>query len=116
MTKATSWQPHSVRGFLAGVVRKRLKLRLAKKIAGARVYQITRAADGARQSRRRSGARRAGVILIDIEQRVGCDVRMFGCVRSSSRDIFKNIHRNSKGLMNYYNSYPMPRPVSMRTP
>ena len=25
-------------------------------------------------------------------------------VRSSSRDILKNIHRNSKGLMNYYNS------------
>jgi Protein of unknown function (DUF3489) len=55
MMKATGWQPHSVRGFLAGVVRKRLKLRLAsKKIAGNRVYQITRAADGARQSRRRS--------------------------------------------------------------
>ena len=33
-----------------------------------------------------------------------CDVRMFGWVRSSSRDILKNIHRNSKGLMNYYNS------------
>ena len=29
---------------------------------------------------------------------------MFGWVRSSSRDILKNIHRNSKGLMNYYNS------------
>jgi hypothetical protein len=27
-----------------------------------------------------------------------------GRVRSSSRDILKNIHRNSKGLMNYYNS------------
>jgi NAD(P)-dependent dehydrogenase (short-subunit alcohol dehydrogenase family) len=30
--------------------------------------------------------------------------RRFACVRSSSRDILKNIHRNSKGLMNYYNS------------
>src|ERR1700741_2030812 len=40
--KATGWQPHSVRGFLAGVVRKRLKLKLgSKKVAGNRVYPIT---------------------------------------------------------------------------
>ena len=40
--KATGWQPHSVRGFLAGVVRKRLKLTLAsKKVNGNRIYQIT---------------------------------------------------------------------------
>jgi hypothetical protein len=39
--KATGWQRHSVRGFLAGVVRKRLKLELAsKKVNGNRVYQI----------------------------------------------------------------------------
>ena len=39
--KATGWQQHSVRGFLAGVVRKRLKLRLiAKKANGNRIYQI----------------------------------------------------------------------------
>jgi Protein of unknown function (DUF3489) len=38
---ATGWQQHSVRGFLAGVVRKRLKLKLAsKKINGNRIYQI----------------------------------------------------------------------------
>ncbi len=40
--KATSWQQHSVRGFLAGVVRKRLKLRLGSKDGdGTRVYKIT---------------------------------------------------------------------------
>jgi len=40
--KATGWQPHSVRGFLSGVVRKRLKLKLgSKKVDGGRVYQIT---------------------------------------------------------------------------
>ena len=52
---ATDWQQHSVRGFLAGVVRKRLKLKLAaKKIDGNRVYQITSAAGAPRRSRRRS--------------------------------------------------------------
>jgi hypothetical protein len=41
MMAATGWQQHSVRGFLAGVVRKRLKLKLgSKKIDGSRVYQI----------------------------------------------------------------------------
>src|SRR5476649_316142 len=41
MMKATNWQHHSVRGFLAGVVRKRLKLKLgSKKVDGNRVYQI----------------------------------------------------------------------------
>ena len=39
--KATGWQRHSVRGFLAGVVRKRLELKLAsKKVNGNRIYQI----------------------------------------------------------------------------
>ena len=55
MMKATGWQPHSVRGFLADVVRKRLKLNLAsKKIGGNRVYQITSAAVAPRRSRGRS--------------------------------------------------------------
>ena len=41
MMTATGWQQHSVRGFLAGVVRQRLKLKLAsKKVDGNRVYQI----------------------------------------------------------------------------
>ena len=59
MMKATGWQQHSVRGFLAGVVRKRLKLKLgSKKIDGKRVYQITGGAkhssEGRSQSKRRS--------------------------------------------------------------
>jgi hypothetical protein len=41
MMKATGWQPHSVRGFLAGVVRKRLQLKLSStKVDGTRVYRI----------------------------------------------------------------------------
>ena len=41
IVKATGWQQHSVRGFLAGVVRKRLKLKLASnKVNGNRIYQI----------------------------------------------------------------------------
>jgi hypothetical protein len=41
MMKATGWQRHSVRGFLAGVVRKRLKLKLgSKKVDGTRVYHV----------------------------------------------------------------------------
>ena len=48
--KATGWQQHSVRGFLASVVRKRLKLTLtSKKVNGSRIYQIT-SEDGAKVS------------------------------------------------------------------
>ena len=47
MMKATGWQQHSVRGFLAGVVRKKLKLKLnSKKIDGTRVYSIDGADSG----------------------------------------------------------------------
>jgi len=46
MMQATGWQQHSVRGFLAGVVRKRLKLKLiSKKLDGSRVYRISGGAD-----------------------------------------------------------------------
>jgi hypothetical protein len=41
MMKATGWQQHSVRGFLAGVVHKRLKLKLGStKVDDIRVYRI----------------------------------------------------------------------------
>ncbi len=47
MMKTTGWQQHSVRGFLAGVVRKRLKLKLSsKKVDGNRVYRIAGASNG----------------------------------------------------------------------
>jgi len=59
MMHETGWQQHSVRGFLAGVVRKKLKLKLqSKKIDGQRVYQIE--GEGPpRASSRQSGRRPA---------------------------------------------------------
>jgi Protein of unknown function (DUF3489) len=58
MMKATGWQQHSVRGFLAGVVCKRLRLKLgSKKVDGTRVYQIAGAEStkpGLRKSKRPS--------------------------------------------------------------
>ena len=59
MMKATGWQQHSVRGFLAGIVRKKLKLNLdSKKIDGSRFYRI-KGADGIKASGRQSKRRAA---------------------------------------------------------
>ena len=56
MMQATGWQQHSVRGFLAGVVRRRLKLALtSNKADGHRVYRIASSERGKsipRQSKR----------------------------------------------------------------
>ena len=44
ISKVTGWQPHSVRGFFAGIVKKRLGLTLAsEKTASGRIYRIVRA-------------------------------------------------------------------------
>ena len=44
ISKVTGWQPHSVRGFFAGIVKKKLGLTLAsEKTRSGRIYRIVRA-------------------------------------------------------------------------
>ena len=56
LVEATGWQQHSVRGFLAGVVRKRLKLNLVSAAdSGVRTYRSI--GEPAAQSSKGQGAR-----------------------------------------------------------
>jgi hypothetical protein len=58
MMKVTGWQSHSVRGFLTGVVRKKLKLKLeSKTVDGSRIYHV--AADAPPQERKSQSKRRS---------------------------------------------------------
>jgi hypothetical protein len=57
ITKATGWQPHSVRGFLAGVVRKKLGLTLASEPAeSGRLYRISAAKSSKARARSKADA------------------------------------------------------------
>ena len=47
IAEATNWQPHSVRGFLAGVVRKKLRLDLvSEQLGDVRIYRIAQGRSG----------------------------------------------------------------------
>jgi hypothetical protein len=58
LIKVTGWQQHSIRGFLAGTVRKKLKLPLhSEKVRGVRVYRLAAGTHEPRQTARADGAR-----------------------------------------------------------
>lgn len=58
LVKETEWQKHSVRGFLAGTVRKKLKLPLlSEKVDGVRTYRIGTAKSA--RTKKASAARKA---------------------------------------------------------
>jgi hypothetical protein len=58
LVKETKWQKHSVRGFLAGTVRKKLKLPLlSEKIDGVRTYRVGTAKSA--KTKKASAARKA---------------------------------------------------------
>ena len=53
--KVTGWRQHSVRGFFAGVVQKKLRLKInSEKIDGNRIYRIVGAGSARSNSRRPS--------------------------------------------------------------